>query len=74
MDELMWSVGGVGINRDEPKYSEKNLVTMAFTGFVNFSGLSSDCRGFYLEVERNRVLFHTAGFTECVRRLMLLET
>jgi hypothetical protein len=29
---------------------------------------------FFLEVDRNRVIFDTAGFTDCFHRLMLLET
>jgi len=49
MDELTWSVGGVGINRVQPKYPEKNLMTMACTGFMRFSRLSSDCRDFILK-------------------------
>jgi hypothetical protein len=39
MDELMLSVGGVGINSVEPKYSGKNLMTVACTGFVGLCSL-----------------------------------
>ena len=46
MDELTWSVGGVEINSVDSKYSEKNLMTVACTGFVGFSRLSSGCRDF----------------------------
>ena len=53
MDELTWRVGGVGINRVEPKYSEKNLMTMACTDFVGFLSSFERLSGFRLEVERD---------------------
>jgi hypothetical protein len=49
LDELTWSADGVGINRFEPKHSEKNLMTVACTAFVGVSRLSSGCRDFVLK-------------------------
>jgi hypothetical protein len=63
MGELTWTIGGVRIDRVEPKYTEKNLMTMTCTGFVGFCRLSSGCRDFILK-------WNATAFSSTLRDLL----